>query len=156
MTNNNKNNKNSKKAVQATKAVQAMQAVDCDYESELLLKYQQEVNAAILKANIEEVNASTSSQEHFIRAFALLCKQDSDFTIKALSYKSKQRDLLYRNQKILYFTDNFVNVTKTQANKYNVKIMSIKKYNHSYCYNIAVESYASYEAIKQLVMSLIA
>ena len=123
-------------------------------DAELLLKYQRQVDADILKANIEQVNACSSSQERFVQAINLICKQDNDFTVKALAYKSKQRNLLYKNQKIMYFTSNFINVTKTQVEKCNIDIMSVKRYNHSYCYNVAVEKYQSYDAIKALVMQL--
>ena len=134
-----------------TKTVKTVVSID---EAELLLAYQRQVDADILKASIESVNSCVSSQERFVQAINLLCKQDSDFTIKALAYKSKQRNLLYKNNKIMYFTANFVNVTKSQADKYNVSIMSVKHYNHSYCYNVAVEQYQSYDAIKALIMQL--
>ena len=123
-------------------------------ESELLLAYQRQCDADILQASIESVNSCVSSQERFVQAINLLCKQDSDFTVKALAYKSKQRNLLFKNQKIVYFTSNFVNVTKSQADKYSVQIMSIKHYNHAYCYNVAVETYKTYEQIKTLVYTI--
>ena len=123
-------------------------------EAELLLAYQRQIDADILQASIESVNSCVSSQERFVQAINLLCKQDERFTVKALAYKSKQRNLLFNNAKLVYFTSNFVNVTKSQADKYNVSIMSVKHYNHSYCYNVAVESYASYDAIKALLLKL--
>lgn len=142
------------KTTKTTKA-QTQKLTVCD-ESELLLAYQNQCDAEVLQASIESVNSCVSSQERFIQAINLLCNQDSDFTIKALAYKSKQRNLLYKNTKILYFTSNFVNLKKTQVDKVNAKISDVKKYNHAYCYNVAVEQYASYDAIKSLVMSLIA
>ena len=120
-------------------------------ESELLLAYQRQVDADILNANIESVNSCVSSQARFEQAINLLCNQNSDFSVKALTYKSKQRNLLYKNAKVLYFTANFVNVTKTIVDKKNVEIMSVKKYNHAYCYNVAVEQYKSYAEIKNLI-----
>lgn len=138
----NANNKNSKKTVVSRVVVD---------ESELLLAYQRECDKAVLQASIEQVNSCVSSQQRFEQAINLLCKQDERFTVKALAYKSKQRNLLFNNQKVLYFTSNFVNVTKTIADKFNVDIMSVKKYNHAYCYNVAVEQYKSYDAIKSLI-----
>lgn len=123
-------------------------------EAELLLAYQKQCDAEVLQASIESVNSCVSSQERFIQAINLLCNQDSDFTIKALASKSKQRNLLYKNTKILYFTSNFVNVTKSQATKHNINIAAVKHYNHAYCYNVAVEQYASYDAIKALMFAL--
>ena len=122
-----------------TKQPSSKKAVVSVDESELLLAYQRQCDAEVLQASIEKVNSCVSSQERFVQAINLLCQQDSDFTVKALAYKSKQRNLLYKNNKIMYFTANFVNVTKTQADKFNVNIMSVKHYNHSYCYNVAVE-----------------
>lgn len=138
----NANSKNSKKTVVSKVTVD---------ESELLLAYQRQCDAEILQASIEQVNSCVSSQARFEQAINLLCKQDERFTVKALAYKSKQRNLLFNNVKVLYFTSNFVNVTKTIADKYNVDIMSVKKYNHAYCYNVAVESYKSYSEIKALI-----
>lgn len=123
-------------------------------ESELLLAYQRELDKQVLQANIDSVNNASTSQQRFILAINLLAQQDENFKIKARNYKSKQRDLLYNNRKMLYFTDNFVNVTKTQADKQNVSIQAVKKYNHAYCYNVAVETYKTYADIKALVMQL--